>query len=211
MKSRLSVAQAVAAIGRPVFTSREVAALRGSSVSATSQALSRLERQGLLVGPARGLWCVPNDSRFTRFALVPFLAGSHQAYVSLLSALHLHGVIEQIPQTVYATTTGHTHVAKTPVGTFSFHRIDPRFFTGFDWYRKGGEFLIAGVEKALVDCLYLSSKRGRLFRFFPEMDLSAPFSFRRAAEWIRRIPDERIQAYALGRLHSLRERYRSPH
>jgi len=210
MKSRLSVAQAVQAIGRPVFTSREIAALRGSSVSATSQALTGMERQGLLVSPARGLWCVPGDPRFTRFALVPFLAGSHQAYVSFFSALHLHGVVEQIPQIVYAATTGHTRVSKTPLGSFSFHRIDPLIFAGFDWYRGGRDFLIASAEKALADCLYLSSKRGKQFRFFPEMDLDRPFSFLRTADWVRRIPDKRIRTYALGRLELMRERYRSP-
>ncbi len=209
MKGRLSVAQAVQAVGRPIFTSREIASLRGGSVSATSQVLSSMEHQGRLLNPARGIWCVPSDPRFTRFALVPFLAGSHQAYVSFLSALHLHGVIEQIPQIVYAATTGHTRITKTPVGTFSFHRVDPRFFAGFAWYRGGQDFLVADAEKALVDCLYLSSRRGQLFRFFPEMDLRGPFSFRRVEDWIQKIPDERIRTYALRQAHSLRNRYRS--
>jgi len=142
--------------------------------------------------------------------LVPFLAGSHQAYVSFFSALHLHGVVEQIPQIVYAATTGHTRVSKTPLGSFSFHRIDPLIFAGFDWYRGGRDFLIASAEKALADCLYLSSKRGKQFRFFPEMDLDRPFSFLRTADWVRRIPDKRIRTYALGRLELMRERYRSP-
>lgn len=206
MKSRLSIAQAVQAIGRSVFTSREIASLRGSSLSSASQALSRMEMQGLLVSPARGLWCIPADRRFTQFALVPFLAGSHQAYVSFFSALHLHGLIEQIPQIIYAATTGHTRTSKTSLGSFSFHRIHPRFFAGFDWYRGGRDFLIASPEKALVDCLYLSSRRGKRFRFFPEIGLGAGFSFRRAAEWVQQIPDERIRKYASAQLGSLRER-----
>lgn len=208
MASRLTVAQAIQAAGRPVFTSREIAALRNSSLSAASQALNRMEQRGLLLGPARGLWCVPADPRFTQFSLVPLLAGSHPAYVSFLSALHLHGLIEQIPQVVYAATTGHTRTAKTSVGTFSFHRIHTGFFAGFDWYRGRQDFLIASPEKALVDCFYLSSRKGKRFGFFPEIDLEGAISLRRVKEWIRRISDPRIRKYAFAQLTALQERSR---
>lgn len=204
MKPRLSVAQAVHAVGRPVFTTREIAALRGGSLSATSQALRRMEGERLLLSPARGLWCASTDPRFTPFALVPFLAGRHRAYVSFFSALHLYGLTEQIPQVTYAATTAHTRVTKTAVGTYSFHRLDPRFFAGFDWYRGGQQFLIATPEKALVDCLYLSSRRGRRFGFLPEMHFGGRFNFRRASEWVGRIPDPRVRKYASVRLKTIR-------
>ncbi|MDP2959089.1 MAG: type IV toxin-antitoxin system AbiEi family antitoxin domain-containing protein [Longimicrobiales bacterium] len=208
MTGRISVPQAIQAIGRPVFTTREIAAVRGGSVSATSQALKRMERQGLLVSPARGIWSVPTDPRFTPLALVPYLAGGHQAYVSFFSALHLHGLIEQIPQVVYVATTGHPRIRRTPLGTYSFHRIHPRFFAGFDWYRGRQDFLIAGPEKALVDCLYLSSRRGRRFAHFPEIDFGGKFSFRRVAEWVEQIPYRNIRECASARLEALRRRSR---
>lgn len=208
MRRRLTVAQALQAVGRPAFTTREIAALREGSLSATSQALGRMERQGLLVGAARGVWCVRADPRFTPFALVPFLAGAFPAYVSFLSALHLHGLVDEIPRVIYAATTGHTRVAASPVGTFSFHRIHPAFFAGFDWYGGRQDFLVASPEKALVDCLYLSSRKGRRFRFFPEIDWGGGFRFGSAAAWVRRIPDARIRRYALERLEELRDRAR---
>ncbi len=208
MIGRISIPQAILAIDRPVFTTREIAAVRAGSVSATSQALRRMERQGLLAGPSRGIWCVPTDPRFTPLALVPYLAGDRQTYVSFFSALHLHGMIEQIPQIVYAATTGHTNIRRTPVGTYSFHRIHPRFFAGFDWYRGRQEFLIASPEKALVDCLYLSSRKGKRFAHFPEIHFGRQFSFRRAAEWVERIPYRNILEYASSRLEALRRRSR---
>jgi len=206
VKPRLTLAQALQAIGRPVFTTREVASLRESSLSATSQGLRRMERQGLLADVARGVWCVPAHPRYTPFALVHFLAGGHPAYVSLFSALHLHGMIEQIPQVVFAATTGHTRVVRTPAETFSFHRIHPEFFAGFDWYGGRQDFLVASPEKALVDCLYLSSRKGGRFRFFPEIDWGKRFRFARAGEWVRRIPDSRIRKYVDDRLSELRVR-----
>jgi predicted transcriptional regulator of viral defense system len=203
--STLTVAQAIQAIGRPVFTTREIAGLRRASLSATSQTLGRMEGQGLLARPARGLWCVPADPRFSQFSLVPFLAGSHRAYVSFLSALHLHGRIEQIPQIVYAATTGHTRTVETGQGAFSFHRIQPELFAGFDWYGTGQDFLIASAEKALVDCLYLSSRKGRQFRYFPEIDLGEGFLLEKAEEWARLIPYGRIRKHVEERLASLVE------
>lgn len=192
----LGVAEAVRRIQRPVFTTREIASLRGASASGTTQALARLAREGAIVAVTRGLWCDPSDASFTPFALVPFLAGGHRAYVSLLSALHLYGVLSQIPQSIFAATTGHTRVVRTPFGEFSFHQMSPDFFAGFDWYGSAQQFLVATREKALVDCLYLASRKGSRFRYFPELDLGKPFRVSAAREWIARIRDPRIRAFA---------------
>jgi predicted transcriptional regulator of viral defense system len=83
-----------------VFTSREIAALRGSSLSAAGRALRRMAQHGVLTSVIRGIWCVPDHPRFTPSAVVPLLAGDRRAYVSFLSALHLHGLIEQIPRVI---------------------------------------------------------------------------------------------------------------
>lgn len=192
MRTSVSTSRALRELGRPVFTTREVAAIRGASVAATSQTLRRLETDGRVVRVARGVWCDPEDPGFTPFALVHALAGSHPAYVSFVSALHLHGIVEQIPQVVYAATTGHTARRRTAVGTYSFHRIDPRFFDGYDWYRGGHDFLIAAPEKALIDSLYLASRKGNRFGRFPELDLTA-LRFEGAEDWIARIPYQPIR------------------
>jgi len=207
--SRLPTGRTIRAVGRPVFTTREIALLAGGSLSAVSHSLKRMERQGIVRRVVRGVWCDPSDARFTPFLLVPLLAGDHQAYVSFLSALNLHGMIEQIPQRISCATTGHTRLRKTSVGMFSFHRIHPNFFDGFDWYRGGREFLIATPEKALIDSLYLSSRRGKQFGFFPEIEFGRQFRFREAEGWVERIPDPRIRQYVQEHLRSLRQRPRS--
>jgi len=206
MVRRLDVAQAIRAFGKSVFTTRQIAALRGSSLSTTSQALGRMEHQGLVRRVTRGVWCIPDNARFSPYSLVPLLAGGHRAYVSLISALHLHGLIEQIPQIVFAVTTGHTRVRKTSVGTYSYHRIHPHLFAGFDWYGKGQDFLVATPEKALVDSFYLSSRKGKRFGSFPEIDLGAGFSFKRAVEWAERIQhDPWTRKYVLRQLEIMKK------
>ena len=198
-----SINRAIQLVGRPVFRTREIAALRGTSVGAASQALGSLARQGVLVRAARGIWCVPSDPRFNQFLLVNYLSGAHRAYVSFISALHLHGIIEQIPRVVYAVTTAHSHVETTPLGKYSFHQVDPGFFAGFDWYRDGKGFLIASGEKALVDGLYISTRKGRRFGSLPELELAGQFSIRRARTWVTRISDGRIRGIVSARLEAL--------
>jgi len=207
MINRVSAAQAIRATGSSVFTTRQIAALRGGSLSATSQALARMEQRGFVKKVTRGVWCIPDDPRFSPYSLVPLLAGGHRAYVSLISALHLHGLIEQIPEIVFAVSTGHTRVRKTSVGSYSYHRIHPHFFAGFDWYGRRQDFLVATPEKALVDSLYLSSRKGKRFRFFPEINLGEGFNFKRAGEWAERIAhDPWTREYVLRKLEVLEKR-----
>lgn len=205
MKTRVPVVQAMQNLGRAVFTTKEIAALSGISVTAAGLTLKRMERRGIIGKAKRGIWYNPKQPRFSPFALVPFLAGTHQAYVSFLSALHLHGLISQIPELIYVATTGHTRTTSTPIGVYSFHRIHPAFFDGFEWYGGERDFLIATPEKALVDSLYVSSRRGRRFGHFPEIEIVPGFSFRRAWDWTKRIPEPRIRVYVSRRLRQLQD------
>lgn len=206
--TRLNTSEAVRAVESPVFTTRQIALIRGASLSATSQALGRMERRGQIRRVVRGIWYLPDDPRFSAYMLVPMLAGAHRAYVSLISALHLHGLIAQIPEDIFAVTTGPTREKQTAVGIYSFHKVVPRFFVGFDWYRGRQGFLIASPEKALVDALYLSSRKGKRFRYFPELDLGDEFSFEDAITWAEKIRHEWTRKYVLRQLEDLRQSYR---
>jgi predicted transcriptional regulator of viral defense system len=203
MKKRMSTRQAVRVIGRPIFTTGEVARLTQTATSVATRVLGSMAKHGEVTRVLKGVWCQPQDPRFSIYALIHYLSGAHRAYVSFLSAMHLHGIIEQIPQIVHAATTGHTKLRRTPVGTFAFHRITPSLFGGLDWYREGREFLIATPEKALVDSLYLSSRRGKAFGHFPELEFGPSFGFRRARQWARRIPAGPIQRHVVARLGQL--------
>jgi len=113
--------------------------------------------------------------------------------------------VEQIPQVITLASTAHTSILRTKVGVFSVHQIAPAFFNGFDWYKGEGNFLIAEREKALIDSLYLSSRKKKQFGSFPELDFPLEFSFKRAVWWVKRIPEKKIRLYVLAKLKALEE------
>ena len=205
--SRQPITVFIRQLSRPIFTTRELAALSGKSLSTTTQALKLLERKGLILKVCRGIWAEAGDGRVSAYAVTPFLLPEHRVYVSFVSALHLYGLIEQIPQVVTLASTAHTKIIHTKIATFSIHQITPRFFDGFHWYKGTGNFLIAEQEKALIDTLYLSACKKKQFRYFPELYLRESFSFRKARKWAKRIPDVRISSYVQTKLETLRNEW----
>lgn len=128
-----------------------------------------------------------------RLTLPEHLTAPHPSYVSLQSALYRRGMIDQIPEVVYAVSTGRSARIKTSLGAFSVHHIPPELFGGFESLPDSGVKL-ALPEKALIDLLYLSGTPLRLFRSLPELELPPRFKTSLAHEWTRRIPSPRLRA-----------------
>ncbi|HBU69699.1 MAG TPA: hypothetical protein DEE98_04885 [Elusimicrobia bacterium] len=189
----------------PIFTTRELSYISHKSVSAVTQALNTLERQGVVDKLYRGIWSEKTHKPVSPYMLVPHLIKSSRIYVSFLSALHLHGIIEQIPQTITLAATTHTKKIQTKLATFQIHQISPDYLFGFDWYKESGSFLIAEPEKAFADCLYLFTKKKKQYGYFPELNLSKPFDIKKAESYILKIHDSRARALALKRFKEIIE------
>ncbi len=203
-KPKIHILAAIKGSERSVFTTRQAAAFCRWSSSNTIQALNYLEKQRVIIKIARGIWGFETGcNKISPYNVVSYLLPSHRAYVSFVSALHLYGIIEQIPQSITLASTEHTKTINTKIGTFFIHRIAPSFFKGFDWYKGEGSFLIAEPEKALIDCLYLSARKKKQFGHFPELHFSASFSFGKAKSWARQIPDAKIRSSVLKKLKVL--------
>ena len=192
---RRSILGVINKLGKPIFTTRELSSVSGKSLSAVTQSLNNLKKEGVLFKIYRGVWA-KEDAAISPYAVIPYLFPAHRAYVSFISALHLHGIIEQIPQVTTIASTSHARIIRTSVGVFYAHRISPSFFAGFEWYRKDGGFLIAEPEKALVDSLYLSAYKKKRFGHFPELHFPPSFSFKKVKKWISKIPAKTTRVYA---------------
>lgn len=201
---KLSVLETIKQLRRRVFTTREISDYCGGTLSNTTQALNYLSRKKIILKISRGIWGLEIGSeRLSAYMVIPFLLHSHRAYVSFISALHLHGIIEQIPQITTLASTNHTKIIRTKLGAFYIHKIAPSFFKGFNWYKGTGSFLIAEPEKALIDCLYMSTRKKKQFGYFPELHFPKSFSFNKAKRWANSIPDGKIRASVIKKLDKL--------
>jgi len=156
-----------------IFTTREFANQGGVSISAAAKRLARLAEKRFLTRVTKGVWANTRHPYFQPLSSVPYLLGKEQGYVSFLTALHLHDVVSQIPKTVQIATTGRGRVLDSPIGRFEFFQIKPELMTeGAEWSESHLPYLIATPEKALLDTLYLSTRKNRRFSRLPELDLT---------------------------------------
>ena len=200
----ISILSAIKKIGKEIFTTHELSLVSGKSLSNITQSLNNLVSEGVVVKICRGVWALKfGTGTVSPYAAIPSLFPAHRVYVSFISALHIYGIIEQIPQVMTLASTTHARTIHTKIGVYQAHRIDPLFFAGFDWYKGSGSFLIADPEKALVDSLYLSSYKKKRFGRFPELHFPASFSFKKVKSWVNKIPNKKTRVYINKKLENI--------
>ena len=189
----------------PVFTTSEAALAAAVTPSMASRSLARLAGEGVIIRIRRGLWAAHRQPDFSPLHVVPSLFRTGAAgYVSLLSALNLHGMIEQIPRVVHIVTTTQRPRLVTSVGTYEFHQIHRALFGGFRFYRGAGSFDMATPAKAVFDTLYLAARKGRRFSSLPEVLLPEGFAVAEVESWIRKIGHLPIRAAVKDRWRELK-------
>lgn len=198
--SAVNVLGRLRALGVPAVTTSDAAAAAGLSIEAASHALRRLASAGLVTPVRKGLWALRESP--DPLSLADYVTAPHPSYVSLQTALHLHGMIEQIPDVTYLVSLGRTALVRTRIGTYSVHHVGPRFFGGAVLDHRTGVRL-ASPEKALVDFLYLSPTRSRLFARLPELELPPGFSQAEARRWGALIPSARVRTIVARELDRL--------
>ena len=171
-------------MGLNVFRTADVVAYLRIPTSTASRLLARLASAGHLLNLRHGLWAIPG--KLDPLALPGILTSPFPSYVSLQSALYHHGIISQIPNVIYAVSVGRARVLRTPLGTVSIHHLQPEFFFGFETMETTG-VAMATPEKALLDFLYLSPAKSKLFRALPELELPPKFDVGSARQIIQRI------------------------
>jgi predicted transcriptional regulator of viral defense system len=183
-----------------IITTADAAAALGLRIDAASQTLRRLCAVRLVFSLRKGLWSL--DALPDPFSLVEYVTWPYPAYVSLQSALQLHGMIEQIPSVVYAVSPGRTAKVETAAAAFSIHHLPPELFGGFN-HDSNTAAKLATPEKALFDLAYLSGSRSRRFRTLPELVLPTSLRHSRLRYWIRRVPARRMRTLVTRRLEQI--------
>jgi len=199
--TQIEALQRLQTLATPVVETRDVAALLEVSISNATAILRRLASKAMIVHLSRGRWLV--DKTIDRLALPELVQAPFPAYISLQSALFHHGLIEQIPSVIYAVTPARPRRLRTPLGTFSFHRIPPVLFTGFE-LAPGSDAKIATPEKALFDLFYLAPGRSRVFSSLPELSIPKKFQWRRLKEYTSLVHSPGRRAYISERIRATR-------
>jgi predicted transcriptional regulator of viral defense system len=184
----------------PAVTTADAAAVLHLSGTAASQLLRRLSKAGLLMAFRKGVWVLAE--RPDPLAMAEYATAPYPAYVSLQTALYQRGLIEQIPSMIYLVSLARSAEVETAAGTYSVHHMQPAFFGGFEVLPDSG-IKLAYAEKALVDLLYLSPTRGRLFASLPEIELPRGFRRAEARKWIGRIPSARVRTIVAERYEEI--------
>jgi predicted transcriptional regulator of viral defense system len=172
------------AMGQPIFSTVDASVCLGIGRAYASKVLTRLSNAGHVVPLRRGVWGF--EDKIQRMAVAQHLTAPFPTYISLQSALYYHGMISQIPSVTYAVSLARTRKFNTSLGVVSVHHVDPSFFFGFKSSGDQGA-LLAVPEKALLDILYLSPAKTRLFRVLPELELPKSFRIPEARRMVRRI------------------------
>ena len=173
-----------------IFTTRDFANYNNISMPAASKRLLRMADKEQLTRITKGLWANTSHPHFHPLACVPYLLDKEQGYVSFLTALHLHGLLSQIPKTIQIATTGHARTLDSPVGHYEFLQLKPELMKqGTKWSDTHLPYLIATAEKALIDTLYLSTRKNRRFARLPEVEIRQPaFRKREFERLLKQLP-----------------------
>ena len=191
-----------------VFTTQDYAAASGAAMSSASRHLNRLSKRKALTRVTKGIWANTAHPHFHPLACVPYLLGKEQGYVSFLTALHMHGMLSQIPRTFQIATTGRPRVLDSQIGKFEFLRIKPELMSdGVDWSDTYQPYLIASAEKALLDTIYIATRKNRRFSSLPELGLAGTFRRREFKRLLQQLPyPVRIRSAIATRWQQLQDR-----
>lgn len=192
--------------GDRVFTTdraRELAPLVGLNDAYVCEALHHLRRNGWIVSLRRGLYAlastVPGGISVHEFEVA--MALTTPAAISHWSAMHYHGVTEQVPRTVFVLTTTERSVPRMRAGgmtlrqgeylagdtMYRFVRVKPDRLFGTEYmWAHDARVVITDLERTLLDGL----SRPRLCGDFAEV----LHAFEAAAD---RVDVKRITEYAI--------------
>ena len=189
--------------GARTLTAVEAGRIAGVPAPAAEGVLRGLAGDGLAEELAPGLWLL--DLGATPESLADAVAGDPGAYVSGASALHLRGVIDQVPAEVHVSTSRAEGRVATSRGVFRLRRVPAG--AGYDCPRERG-MRLASAERALFDWACSAALAGRPDARLPECDWPAGFSRSQVARWVAAIPYAdlrgRVASLVDGRLSSAR-------
>lgn len=142
---------------RLFFTVEDVAELFGMDRSSARVFCHRRTRDGSFLRLKKDFYVL--EERWSSYSLEELLRIANflqvPSYVSLMTALSLHGVTTQVQRDYFESVCLRRSVTYSAGGRrFVFHRVKESYYFGFE--NRNGVFIASG-EKAFLDAVYLWS------------------------------------------------------
>ncbi|MCA9734954.1 MAG: hypothetical protein H6696_14945 [Deferribacteres bacterium] len=153
------------------------------------QMVDRLTKRGWLVRIKKGLYVVVTDITSLSSNNVSLLhisqALNEHSYISLTSALHYYGLVDQLLNEVTAITNNRTRQYQFQDFIFSFSKVSEDFYFGYSEKRVEGKLMkIADFEKVVLDILYLKKDTYSLNMLWEKLTkYSDEFDFEKLQEY----------------------------
>ncbi len=146
--------------GKKIYHFSELLRISRLSNSALRRAVQRMQQKKILFRLGKGLFAnsfaLPNLEEITGFLYPP-------SYISMESALFMHGILDQAPYILSCVTTNKTKTFKTDIGEIHYLHIKKELFFG---YGVANRIPLAHPEKAALDFVYIQRKN----RFKPSLN-----------------------------------------
>jgi predicted transcriptional regulator of viral defense system len=119
--------------------------------------LGRWVKNGLLIKLRNGYYTFPEYQSEPNFSLFIGNRIYRPSYISIHTALAFHGLIPESVVQVTSVTTLKTAHFTNPAGNYFYHHLLPELFFGYNAlpFLNGRSIMMATIEKALLDLLYL--------------------------------------------------------
>lgn len=139
-----------------VFGPREVERFLDVSARNAYRILTGMASKGLVTRLAKGTYVLTETyETLDSYAIAAHLEPA--SYLGFWSALHFHGLTEQVPRTLFVAVTKQKRSVEVQGQTVRFVRVAPPTFFGYDRY---GDVVASDPEKTLLDCLRLQEYAG---------------------------------------------------
>jgi len=140
--------------GKSIYNFADLMRISRLPVISMRRAIQRLIQRGLLLKLGKELYANPFASPSLEEVAGVLYPPS---YISLESALLMHGISEQIPQILTCVSTNKTKTFCTALGEIAYSHVKRELFFGYDIKDR---FPLAWPEKAALDFVYIQRMNG---------------------------------------------------
>lgn len=132
-----------------IFTSRDVMRFLDVSRRNAYRIVNRMEEKGLVQRVERGKFIIKDTmEKLDVLEIVSYLFSP--SYIGFWSALHFHGMTDQVPRKVFVATTKRKRNLWLQGQEIVYVMIKRELFFGYEAY---GRVIASDREKTIIDCL----------------------------------------------------------